>query len=99
MRPGALWVAKLSGRPLVVLGVAARPAVRLPRWDHHLFPIPGARIAVVYGEPIMVGRQDEIDDNLTIRVATALNAAEEQARAIVRPSRLLKNSVSPPGRD
>ena len=82
-RPGALWLARLSGKPLVVIGAAARPAVRVPRWDHHLVPLPAARIAIVYGEPIMVERGAEIDEALCSRVTEALGRAEKRAWAIL----------------
>jgi lysophospholipid acyltransferase (LPLAT)-like uncharacterized protein len=41
-RPGALWLARLSQKPLVVIASAARPSVHLPRWDSHHLPLPGA---------------------------------------------------------
>ena len=78
-RPGALWLARLTGKPLVVIGCAARPAINLPRWDRQLFPLPGARIAIVHGEPIMVARDAEIDEALERRVTDELNTAEKRA--------------------
>ena len=84
LRPGALWLARLSGKPLVAIGAAAQPAARVPRWDRHLIPLPNARIAVVYGEPIMVERGAAIDEALRSQVAEALGVAEKRAWAIVR---------------
>jgi lysophospholipid acyltransferase (LPLAT)-like uncharacterized protein len=83
LRPGALWLARLSGRPLVVIGAAARPAFRAPRWDHQLIPLPHARIALVYGEPIMISKGDDIGPDLCARVTQALDAAEKRAWALV----------------
>lgn len=82
-RPGALWLARLSGQPLVVVAAAARPAVRLPRWDRHLVPLPGPDIAIVYGEPITVDRRAEINVALSLRVTDPLNAAEQRAWAVL----------------
>ena len=90
LRPGALWLARLSGKPLVVVGAAARPALRVPRWDHHLVPLPGAQIAVVLGEPIMVERGAEIDGDLRSRVTEALarlRSARGVSWALVPPFR------------
>jgi len=87
LRPGALWLARLSGKPLVVMGYAARPAFRAPRWDRHLVPLPGARIAVVYGEPIVIERRTEIDEALRARVSDAVDAAEQRAWAILEGAR------------
>jgi lysophospholipid acyltransferase (LPLAT)-like uncharacterized protein len=84
LRPGALWLARLSGRPLVVIGAAARPALRARWWDHHLIPSPHARIALVYGEPIIIERGTEIDEALATRVTMALQDAEARAWALVK---------------
>jgi lysophospholipid acyltransferase (LPLAT)-like uncharacterized protein len=83
LRPGALWLARLANKPLVVMGYAARPAIRAPRWDRHLVPLPGARIAVVYGEAIVIDRRTEIDEALRARVSDAVDAAERRAWAIL----------------
>ena len=91
LRPGALWVARLSGKPLVVMGYAARPAFRAPRWDRQLVPLPGARIAVVYEEPIVIERRAEIDEALRSRVSDAVNAAEQRAWAILDSHSALKS--------
>jgi lysophospholipid acyltransferase (LPLAT)-like uncharacterized protein len=85
LRPGALWLARLSGRPLVVMGYAVRPGFRAPRWDRHLVPLPGARIAVVYGEPMFIERRTDIDEALRSRVADAVDAAERRAWALLDP--------------
>ena len=84
LRPGALWLARLTGKPLVVIGAAARPAVRAPWWDRHLVPSPHARVAMVYGEPITIARGADFDDDLCARVTAALAAAEARAWEIVR---------------
>jgi lysophospholipid acyltransferase (LPLAT)-like uncharacterized protein len=83
LRPGALWLARLSGTPLVVIGAAAKPAFRAPRWDHQLIPLPYARIALAYGEPIVIPKGDDIGPELCARVTQALAAAEKRAWALV----------------
>ena len=84
LRPGALWLARLSGMPLVVIGAAARPALHAPWWDHHIIPPPHARIALVYGEPITIARGAEIDAALCLEVAAALETAEDRAWALLK---------------
>lgn len=51
-KPGALWLARALGRPVAPVGCAAWPALRLPRWDRHIVPLPAARIPAIFGEPI-----------------------------------------------
>jgi lysophospholipid acyltransferase (LPLAT)-like uncharacterized protein len=87
LRPGALWLARISGKPLVVVGAAARPAVHFPRWDRQLVPLPRAKVAVVYGEPILIERDTEIDEALRLQVTEALDAAERRAWSIISRSR------------
>jgi lysophospholipid acyltransferase (LPLAT)-like uncharacterized protein len=92
LRPGALWLARLSGMPLVVTGAAARPSFRVARWDRLVVPLPRAHIAVVYGEPIMVERGAEIDEALQLRVTEALGRAETRAWTIVNSGFALPTS-------
>lgn len=96
LRPGALWLARLSGKPLLAVGCAARPAIRLPRWDRLLVPLPNARIAVACAAPILVERHAEIDDALRSRVADALNEAERRARAILDSGASFPDAQSAP---
>jgi hypothetical protein len=63
--PGAVALAALTGAPLVPLAFAARPARRLSSWDRFLVPLPFARCALVFGEPLLVGdaeRQRAVKD-------------------------------------
>jgi lysophospholipid acyltransferase (LPLAT)-like uncharacterized protein len=86
VRPGVLWLARQSGRPIVPVGLAAWPAFRWPKWDRHLTPLPGARAAAIYGAPITLRRAADLDaaaEDLSARLAH-VNA---RAWQIVRPSR------------
>ena len=78
-RPGALWLARLSGRPLVAAGFAARPSVSYPRWDRHAIPLPGAHLAAVIGEPLTVGRDEPVDAAHLAALAERVHAANRQA--------------------
>ncbi len=84
LRPGALWLARLTGRPLVVVGAAAWPSFRAPWWDRHLIPMPHSRMALVYGEPIIIGRDTDIDHDLCARIAESLGDVEDRAWQLVR---------------
>lgn len=55
-KPGAVALAALTGACIVPVGVAAHPACRLPSWDEFLIPLPFARCAAVFGEPVAVPR-------------------------------------------
>lgn len=79
VRPGALWLARLTSCPLVPVAIAARPAFRIPRWDRHLVPIPGARITVVIGAPVWLERNAEIDEPRLKELGARLNEATRRA--------------------
>ncbi|MGD8353706.1 MAG: lysophospholipid acyltransferase family protein [Pseudomonadota bacterium] len=53
VKPGAVYLAKKTGAPVLALGASANPAHIFSRaWDHYLLPRPFARGAVVFGDPI-----------------------------------------------
>jgi lysophospholipid acyltransferase (LPLAT)-like uncharacterized protein len=79
VRPGALWLARLSGAPVIPVGLAASPALRFPRWDRHLIPLPGGKIAIIFGEPITIGRKEEITDEHLTRLGADLDACKRRA--------------------
>jgi len=53
-QPGAVLLAKLGRAPIVPVGLGAAPATILASWDEFLIPHPFARLAVVFGEPLVV---------------------------------------------
>jgi lysophospholipid acyltransferase (LPLAT)-like uncharacterized protein len=56
VKPGAIAVARLSGRPVLPIGISARPCLRLGSWDRMLVPLPFARVACHFGESVLVER-------------------------------------------
>jgi lysophospholipid acyltransferase (LPLAT)-like uncharacterized protein len=82
-RPGALWLARLTGCPLVPGGFAARPSVSYPRWDRQLIPLPGARVSAVIGEPMVIGRDEALDASRLAAIAERAHAANRQARELL----------------
>ena len=84
LRPGALWLARLTGKPLVVIGAAARPAFRALRWDRQLVPLPHSRIVLVYGKPVMIDRSAELNEDVCALVTESLRVAEDRAWELIR---------------
>jgi lysophospholipid acyltransferase (LPLAT)-like uncharacterized protein len=55
LKPGSLLVAKATGMPIVPVTWACSRALQLHRsWDQMLFPLPGSRVRLRYGEPLHV---------------------------------------------
>lgn len=86
VQPGVVYLAELSGCPLVPVGAFARPAKVLRTWDRHIVPIPFvSKGAVVFGEPLKVeGRlTSEGRREFARRLKEAIERANEEARRMV----------------
>ena len=85
MNPGLAWMARATGRPIVPLGFAVDRAWRLKSWDHFTIPKFGARIAMVYGEPVRVprGATPEELEQASLTVQARLIAAETRAAELL----------------
>jgi lysophospholipid acyltransferase (LPLAT)-like uncharacterized protein len=81
-QPGVVLAAKSTGLPVIPVAIAASRAKLLKSWDRMLVPLPGARVEVVYGEPLKLGREVEIADGVG-RLTAALNEVERRAEALV----------------
>lgn len=79
IRPGALWLARRSGCPIVPGAFAARPGLRLPRWDRQLLPLPAGRISAAFGIPIYVDRHASLEGAVPETLRTSLDATSERA--------------------
>ncbi len=64
--PGALWLAKATGQPILPFHTEASSAWHVRSWDRAQIPKPFARVAVAVGEPFFV-RADADDDELERR--------------------------------
>ncbi|WP_138468404.1 lysophospholipid acyltransferase family protein [Poseidonocella sp. HB161398] len=73
-KPGAIILAGLSGVPIVPLGYAARPAIRLPSWDRFVLPLPWGRGVMSAGPPLSIGR-DELGEEAVEAACRRLDAA------------------------
>jgi lysophospholipid acyltransferase (LPLAT)-like uncharacterized protein len=54
-KPGAVLLAQLSQRPIIPMAYAASRAWKI-KWDRFVIPKPGARIAIVVGEPVYIAK-------------------------------------------
>ena len=95
VRPGAPWLARASGRPLIPTGFAARPALRWPRWDRQIIPLPGMRLAAIFGTPVFVERRREIDATLLEELGAAIAQATRRAWEVVggRPAAVAPSTL------
>ena len=76
-------LAKLTGAPVLMVGLACKPCVRLPSWDRTVLPLPFGRAAMVWDGPITL---DKDADNAAIAAewTERLNAVTERAEVLLR---------------
>ena len=84
--PGALQIARRSGQPVFLMGIAACPALQMDTWDRIMWAAPLARGAVVWDGPLFVPSDaDEREmDRLVQDWSARLSAATRRAEALVR---------------
>jgi lysophospholipid acyltransferase (LPLAT)-like uncharacterized protein len=80
-QPGAILLAQMSQRPIIPMAYAASRAWQI-QWDQFVIPKPLARIAIVIGEPVYVGKG--LDAPGLSRLQEAM---EEKLRALDREAR------------
>jgi len=82
---GSLQIARRSGQPVFLMGIAASPARQFDTWDKVMFAAPFGRGAVVWEGPLYVPADaDEAAVNaLIIDWSARLSAATRRAEALV----------------
>jgi lysophospholipid acyltransferase (LPLAT)-like uncharacterized protein len=85
VQPGAVWLAKATGNPILPFHIEASSFWLAPSWDSTQVPYPFSRIAVVFDEPLWVpgdAEGPELDRWRTV-LEQRLLALEPRARALV----------------
>lgn len=79
-KPGAIFLSKRTERALTPLGCDASTAIRFASWDRTILPLPFARVAIHFGEP--VPSQQPADSTDTTPLDEALRDAQDVASRI-----------------
>jgi lysophospholipid acyltransferase (LPLAT)-like uncharacterized protein len=82
VKPGAILLAQMSGRPMLPIAYAASRA-RLVAWDRFVMPMPFCRIAIGVGPPCHVPKDTDAAgvERFQQHMAEQLRLAFESARA------------------
>jgi lysophospholipid acyltransferase (LPLAT)-like uncharacterized protein len=86
VQAGVVYLAALTGLPIVPFGIAFERAWRMSSWDRFAAPWPWSGAVCVTAEPISVPediRKDQLEE-YRMRVQQAMEAASEAAERIVR---------------
>jgi lysophospholipid acyltransferase (LPLAT)-like uncharacterized protein len=85
MKPGAIFTAQITGKPVVPIAYAARPARLLRTWDRFVVAWPFAKIRIAIGEPYFVPSE--------MTQAQMESAQRELERRLLETYRLAKRSL------
>lgn len=83
MAEGAPSLARVTGVPVLLVGLACEPCIRLKSWDQTIFPLPFARAAMVWHEPLQAARDADMTD-LAADWGARLVAVTERAQALLK---------------
>lgn len=78
VKPGMVQMAQALGTPIVPVAFDASRKKIFASWDRFHLPLPFSTIAIVFGQPVEVGRTESIDDACR-RIKAALDNTTEQA--------------------
>lgn len=83
--PGALQIARRSGQPVFLMGIAANPAMQMETWDKVMFAAPFGRGSVVWDGPLYVPPDADEASLATLLTewSARLSAATRRAEALV----------------
>lgn len=81
-QPGAVWLAKVTGNPIVPFHAEASPCWTARSWDRAQIPKPWSRVAMVIGEPLEVPAEANEETMETKRVELERRLGELQSRAL-----------------
>ena len=82
LQKGAVALARVTGAPVLFVGIAMRPCIRLDTWDRTIIPLPFAKAAMVWDGPAVAGRDDD-PDALAPAWGARLSAVSRRAEALV----------------
>jgi len=80
VKPGVLWLARVSGVPITPVAFAARPVWRFGSWDRTRLPPPFARVLAGFGEPVPLTREGGREELERMRGRLAATLDELAAR-------------------
>lgn len=82
MDKGAPVLAQITGAPVLMVGLASKPCLRLGTWDRTVIPLPFSRGAMVWDGPLSVSREDNAEA-LARDWAVRLSSVTRRAEALL----------------
>jgi lysophospholipid acyltransferase (LPLAT)-like uncharacterized protein len=89
-RPGAVWLARATGHPIVPFHIEARPCWTMRSWDRAQIPRPWSRVAIAIGAPLEVppDADDAALEAARVELERRLADLQNRALALLEPTAL-----------
>jgi len=86
-QPGAIWLAKVTGNPVLPFHLEAARHWTAPSWDGSQVPLPFSRIALVVGEPLWIPEDADaaVLEGKRIELEAILGTLEVRALELISP--------------
>lgn len=86
-QPGAVWLAKATGNPLMPFHAEAESAWTMKSWDRTQIPKPMTTVAMAIGEPLYVPRDagERALEEWRLRLQSSLAECKQRALALLAP--------------
>ncbi|MCZ6729771.1 MAG: lysophospholipid acyltransferase family protein [SAR324 cluster bacterium] len=88
LQPGIVAVAQRAGVPIVPMTYAGRHMIHIKSWDRMKLALPFSRIAIYFGDPIWIDKDEKDEEAARRRVELALRQAEVIVERFVGGSRV-----------
>ena len=75
-------LARISGAPVLFVGLAAEPCIRLKSWDRAMIPLPFTRGAIVWGGGVSLEREAAAEA-LALQWSATLSDLTRRAEALL----------------
>lgn len=78
VKEGVVYAAKMTGLPVVPFYFTAKRKKRLRSWDQMIVPLPLSRAIFLYGQPISVPRDGEVEE-WRLKIEQEMHALADEA--------------------
>lgn len=87
VKPGLVYIAQKSGRPIVPIGIAfSNKWVFKKSWDKFQLPKPFSKVLCLIGDPIEIGKDSSLEEAMEM-VREALIDINERAESVLKGER------------
>ena len=80
-KEGTIYAAQMTGLPIVPMAIAASRKTLLRSWDRTMIPLPLSKLTYVYGAPMVVPRDADVEE-WRKRLENAMNALAGEAELL-----------------